>query len=67
MSGHLLGLPGAAFGRVLAARNLWASSWTVIGQLLGGSGTVLAASWAALRLSWVQVAPSWGVLAVFLV
>ena len=58
-SGELLGGSGAALGRHLAPRPLWAASWVRFGQLLVGSGSFLGAFWAALWPSW---AASWGVL-----
>jgi len=49
----------AAFGCLLTPKYLLASTWTLLGQFLGGSGAVLGATWAALAPSW---APSWAVL-----
>ena len=53
-SGEFLGGSGAALGCHLAPRPLWAASWMPLGQLLGGSGSVLGASWVG----------SWAVLGI---
>ena len=50
---------GGALRRVFALRRLWAASWTLLGQLLGGSWRILGASWVAPGTS---LAPSQGVL-----